>query len=241
MRKAIRNGHLLKVKKLIARGEPVEARTPGIEKSTALLEAGNWDKLEIVRYLVNEAKANVEAKAAHTGSTTLCIASDCGYLEIVRCLVEDGMANTEAECIEKNTALIRAASNGFHHIVRYLAKDSKANVEARNMHGDTALTIASRRGYYRVVRILVDEANANIDVKDGMGTSPLEWARAVGCGKMVDCLKSAHERRVRKRHMKIFRRDLKSLEMLLPLMFTALRDAPMVQAREHETCSELIE
>ena len=92
LRKIIEAGNLKALKRLVASGQvPVNAKGG----YPPLHEAAGCGRLEMVRYLVEEAGADPRVQNAQ-GITPLSIAACGGHLEIVRYLVEErGMDPTD--------------------------------------------------------------------------------------------------------------------------------------------------
>ena len=75
------DGDLEGVKREIEGGVPVEQRCEGYTKYTALIGAASEGHIHVVKYLVKEAGADVEAVEKHN-YTPLIIASQCGQLKV---------------------------------------------------------------------------------------------------------------------------------------------------------------
>ena len=71
---------------------------------TPLSLAAYYGHVEVVKFLVNEASADVEAKS-NAGGTPLSWAADCGNLEIVTFLVKEAGADVESKDKDGKTAL----------------------------------------------------------------------------------------------------------------------------------------
>ena len=78
---------------------------------TPLSLAAYYGHLEVVKFLVNEASADVEAKS-NAGGTPLSWAADCGNLEIVTFLVKEAGADVESKDKQGQMALDLAKEKG---------------------------------------------------------------------------------------------------------------------------------
>jgi len=133
--------------------------------------------LTVVQYLVEPARANVEAKTT-LGNTPLHYASWNGHLTVVKYLAGQVGATVEAKDNDGDTPLHYASWNGHMTVVQYLVERAGANVEAKNKNGDTPLHCASWYGHgLTVVQYLVEKAGANVEAKDNSDKTPLDVAR----------------------------------------------------------------
>jgi ankyrin repeat protein len=88
---------------------------------TALMEAANFEHLNVVKFLV-EHGANVNAAATlggYTGYTALIYASERGHVNVVKYLIKHG-ANINAKKKNGDTALSLAENNGHTEVARIL-------------------------------------------------------------------------------------------------------------------------
>jgi len=123
----IREGNLEYLKKLVSEGANVEAKNNF--GNTPLSIASGYGQFEIVKYLIEEHNANVEAKnSVGFGATPLIYASLNGHLEIVKYLIEECNANVEAKNNYGETPLLYASIYGRLEIVKYLIENG-ANYE----------------------------------------------------------------------------------------------------------------
>lgn len=135
--------------------------------------------INVTRYLVKEAHANVETNDS-AGCTPLMFAAQKGNLIAVRFLLE-AKANLEAEDGQGNTALHYCSyeKTGFcfdgkssTNVVRCLL-EAKANLEGRNDDGETLLHISVSRRNFGMVRYLLEETRVNLEARDKYGYTPL--------------------------------------------------------------------
>ena len=79
-------------------------------------------ELEIVKYLVEEKRANINKKEEKNGCNALHCASMYGHLGIVKYLVEEKGANINEKEQDGKTALHYASESGYLEIVKYLVE-----------------------------------------------------------------------------------------------------------------------
>ncbi|WP_353289200.1 ankyrin repeat domain-containing protein [Wolbachia endosymbiont (group A) of Paraperithous gnathaulax] len=134
-------------------------------------------KLETVKYLVDEKKANVDAKSS-SSCTALHFAAERGYLDIVKYLV-DKEANVDAQDNNGCTPLHIAAQNGHSDLVKYFINQTKVDVNIKSGCGCTLLHFAAEGGNLEAVEYLVGKG-ANANVRDNWGYTPLHSATERG-------------------------------------------------------------
>lgn len=131
-------GDLDRVKMLIEKGEDVnKSGNKGI--GTPLIEAIETNHMPIVKYLVEEAGADIEA-ASNLGDTPLYVAAGYNKPEALNYLVEKGVKiNTPGKY--GMTPLMEAAARGHDQIVARLL-ELGADVNHKSDEGKTALDYA---------------------------------------------------------------------------------------------------
>ena len=102
--------------------------------------------MEMVKYLVEEHDANVQAD----DDDSLCEAAVSGHMEMVKYLITKG-SNVHAD---DDAALCGAAECGHMEIVKYLVEEHDANVNAQN---GLALCVAAEIGHMEIVKFLIDK------------------------------------------------------------------------------------
>ena len=90
------------------------------ERESSIHRAASGGKLESVRYLVEECRANVEENDVFIGYNPLHYASDKGHIEIVKYLIEQCHANVEAKNNSGWNTLHFATWNGHNEVINYL-------------------------------------------------------------------------------------------------------------------------
>ena len=117
--KAINENDLEKVKLIVQPGFDIN-QTEKEYGRTPLMEASNYGYLEIVQFLVDIRKADLN-KAEDYGRTALMLASMRGHLEIVQFLVQNYADLTQTDNYGQ-TALTIAYNYGYSGIIKYLKK-----------------------------------------------------------------------------------------------------------------------
>jgi ankyrin repeat protein len=172
---AAQQGKLDIVKALVAAGVDKEAIDD--EHLTPLHIAVIYDHLAIVRYLIEEAGAQVEVYH-HLGANPLHSAATRGHLPIVKYLLEENrriFINTKGRTLGTIPLHLAAAYN-HPDVVSYLLNKGTIK-DARSNKQETPLHLATAKGHIQVVSILV-KAGADIHALDETGLTPIEKASA---------------------------------------------------------------
>lgn len=122
---AARDGKLGVTKYLIGQGAKIEATDRS--GSTALICVAGMGDLDVVKYLVKEAKANVEAQNKRR-LTPLIRAAEQDNVDVLKWLVTKGGAKVDPVDISGRSALHWAIANGSLEAVRCLVLDGKAYI-----------------------------------------------------------------------------------------------------------------
>jgi len=189
-------GHLDLLKAIYERG--ISARVRDKHRATLLIHAVIAGHAEMVRYLVDEIKLEVNATGRHD-QTALHAAAENGHVAVLRLLCA-AAANFEAKTSFRNrqklsnsiTALMMAARIGRVDCVQALLTAGAA-IDARStyeetalLHAVTALLLATRLRSLSIVKVLVEagaDVNARVETGSAMkaeakGKSVLAFARA---------------------------------------------------------------
>ena len=160
--------------------------------STPLSLAAGNGHLEMVKFLVEEASADVESKDSELGLTPLGHAAAYGRSEVVKWLLYEAKAEVDPKDLRDGwTPLSYAAVLGHSEAVKLLVLEAQAEVESKDKDGRTTLSLAAMKGHLEVVKFLVEEAGAEVESKDLRdGRTPLSWAAENGHSEVVKFLVS---------------------------------------------------
>lgn len=171
---AVSAGDLVRMKELLARGVPVDAR--GENGWTALHLAAGGCKLRVMEELL-VAGADPNARQVPYGTTPLICASSDGCAAGVRRLLEAGADKNGADYPNSSfhrSALGWAAREGKAEAVKALLT-AGADVNINEQNGWTPLMNAAFMGHLEVVRQLI-VARANLNAQDKKGRTALSIA-----------------------------------------------------------------
>ena len=126
---------------------------PKSDGVTALFQAATQGFVEVVRFLVEEGKADVDKARTSDGCTPLFMAAQIGHLDVVRCLVEEGKADVDKVNNNSQTPINIAADSGHLEVIRFLlGKGADCTIE--DAWGDAPLASAQAQGHAAVVELL---------------------------------------------------------------------------------------
>jgi ankyrin repeat protein len=182
---ACREGRLAVVKVLVAAGSRVEPQPR--EQTGPLGAASLGGHLEVVKYVVDEARADVN-RAGRGGETPLRCAVSGSHTDIVEYLLGRPDIDIDARSIwGGESALILACRMGNLAVVkRLVAAGSSVEAQASNEVGP--LVAAAVRGHLEVVKYLVDEAGADVTRENPAGETPIRCAARKGYADIVEYL-----------------------------------------------------
>ena len=178
-------GHLDLLKAICERG--VSARVRDKHRKTLLIHAAIVGHAEMVRYLIDEKKLDVNA-TGRFGDTALHAAAENGHVAVLRLLCASG-TDLDAKTSFRNrqklsnsiTALMMAARIGRVDCVQALLTAGAA-IDARSTYEETALLHAVYREHAEVAALLLKhEADTSLADKDGDGA----LSNAAGQGDLV--------------------------------------------------------
>ncbi|XP_076299445.1 uncharacterized protein LOC143218247 [Lasioglossum baleicum] len=170
---AIGRNNIDDVKELINHGVSIDATNN--EGQTPLHYAAKSDKLEVVKYLIEEKGANINVKD-NDGQTPLHYAADHGKLEVVKYLIEEKGANINVKDNDGQTPLHYAADHGKLEVVKYLIEEKGANINVKDNDGQTLLHSAAKTCRLDIVKYLIEEKHVDFNVKNNYGVTPLHYA-----------------------------------------------------------------
>ncbi len=142
---------------------------------TALLAAVRFSRLDIVKYLVQEKNANIDARD-WAGNNALLVALFYNCVAIAKWLLENISIDIEFKNNTGETALLMAARQGHLDIVTYLIKEKRANINAKNVKGSNVLHAASIGDSLDIVKYLVDEKKFGVEEKNTAGYTAIMLA-----------------------------------------------------------------
>lgn len=175
-------GDLKGVRSAIERGaDTLVTDTP---RWTALHHASRWNRIEIVRYLIEEHSLDPKARNQF-GQNSLHFAVWAGSLELTKYFIEEQGIPANIEDFFGATPLHMCSWSASVEIARYLLEEKGAKVNYLDENKRSALHWASERFRLDIpeeksldlVRYLVEEQSARIDIKDVLGKVPRDLAR----------------------------------------------------------------
>ncbi|MDR3001909.1 MAG: ankyrin repeat domain-containing protein [Fibromonadaceae bacterium] len=167
------NNNVEVAKILISNGAKVNATNKW--GYTPLHNAATGESIELVRFLVLEGKADVEARDEQNGGTPLrTLVSNGKSIEIIKFLVSEGKANVNAKDNGGTAPLQAAIMNGNIEFTKILIT-AGADVNVKCDKGLTSLSFAIYAENVELTKILVD-AGADVNARDNNGITPLHGA-----------------------------------------------------------------
>lgn len=163
---AAKNGEFQILQELYQKGGDIFTLTPTNE--TALYLAAQYNKLDIVRYLIS-CELPIEAQNSRN-ETALSIAIKYEYYEVAELLLENG-ANINTRRTNGDSPLFAAVFDNRLHTVNFILKHG-GEVNLRNDNQETPLMIACRHGYLEIAQKLLD-SGANVNEIDNGGKTAL--------------------------------------------------------------------
>jgi ankyrin repeat protein len=179
---ACQSGHLEVVKRLRAAGAKIEPQAS--DETGAFTSAAMGGKLDVVKYLVEEAGAD-EGHVCCDGATPLMFAARCGHVEVVQYLVGRPGIDIEAKVDGRVTALDMASCCNHVEVVKVLVA-AGARVEPEAAHETGACRSSALR---RDVEIAVLREPQWYERRLGAsGRIPLIRAQLEGSDDMLEYL-----------------------------------------------------
>ncbi|XP_051985404.1 protein fem-1 homolog A [Xyrauchen texanus] len=198
---AARDGKLKLIQKLLCNKSPEELEALAEEKTqggTPLLIASRYGHLEVVDYLLEHCKANVELGGSVNfdgetieGAPPLWAASAAGHLPVVKTLLKHG-ASVNNTTLTNSTPLRAACFDGHLEIVRYLVEHC-ADMEVANRHGHTCLMISCYKGHREIAKFLL-ERGADVNRKSVKGNTALHDCAESGSLEIMKMLMKCNAR-----------------------------------------------
>eukprot|EP01068_Selenidium_serpulae_P016333 Selendium_serpulae@DN6287_c2_g1_i1.p1 len=141
--------------------------------------------LQVVKFLVEDQRAEVEAFSIYDTTPLHCAARE-GHLQVVQFLVDHG-ADAEAKNKLHCTPLHAAAGGGHLQVVKFLVEDHGADVQVKDLWDVPPLHVAVGQERLQVVKFLVDHG-ADVDAEDVFGRAALDMAKKYQYGGNKDAL-----------------------------------------------------
>jgi|GEM_PF-5694156 len=146
--------------------------------SVALLYACKFNKIDIIKYLVEKLKVDVNAQIVFAGKTALMYAAARGGLNIVKYLVEKCNADVNMQDDNGVTALMTLNYTGQGiGIIKYLVQECGANINIQDDGGNTFLIHAIMRRNKDIVKYLTEKCDIDINIKNRYGDTALSLAQ----------------------------------------------------------------
>ena len=133
-----------------------------IDKTTPLNQAASFGLCDVVNFLLNQPKIDVN-KTNNSGMSPLMWAALRGNLNIVVSLLDRPEINVNQSDSLGATALYLAAQNGHLNVVKALLKHPNIDVNLSLKNGSSPLYIASFKNYPHVVDELLKNHKINVN------------------------------------------------------------------------------
>lgn len=176
-------------------------RPLGTHSLTALMYACHGSHFELVKYLVNDLKADVNKSidlltpmmlACSAVSDSNSSENDGRILKIVKLLVEQ-KAGINVRNRVGETPFMFAISNGYDSVVEYLLNHN-VSLEACDNTGNTALFYAVNNNRYKIAKMLLD-AGAFTTTQNRYGDTPKQLALYKNCKDIENLFPAEAERK----------------------------------------------
>nr|XP_033811194.1 protein fem-1 homolog A [Geotrypetes seraphini] len=198
---AARDGKLKLLQKLLSDRSPEEVEDLTATKTvggTPLLIAARYGHLEVVEYLLEHCRVNVEVGGSVNfdgetieGAPPLWAASAAGHLLVVCSLLQHG-ASVNNTTLTNSTPLRAACFDGHLEIVKYLI-EHRADLEVANRHGHTCLMISCYKGHRDIAQYLL-EKGADVNRKSIKGNTALHDCAESGSLEILKLLLKSRAR-----------------------------------------------
>lgn len=180
---AVEEGHMVVARMLLERRK-INVNAPGKYQRTALENAADKGKVDLVRFLIAEGALR-DDKAP--GETALARAATNGHLETVKILCLEGNINADAHLESGDTALALAADSAYNETTLALAEfllEQGAEPNPTAKRRDGLLHKAAIRGELDFVKLMLrHKADPTLE---GDGCDPLTYALRYDCPEVVE-------------------------------------------------------
>ena len=147
-------GGLLPMVQYFIEKKNIDIDLPGQNKTTPLIYACSFGKLQIAEYLISKG-ANMNAQDCD-GCTPFHAAAFCGLLPIVKKFVEERNENVDTLNFNGMTPLILACIANRYSVAEYLISKG-ANVNIMDNYGRTPFLITCRQGSLELFELLTSK------------------------------------------------------------------------------------
>lgn len=178
--------HLDHFTHLIRQHPALVSATDAFHNNTLLHEAAAHGHHHVVRFLIDETKADIEARN-NVGDTPLQIAASTGHIRPIILLEKAGAAINARDSVG-NTPLHRAVAKNHLKIIKRLIRHDKTLINAETMSGITPLHRAAVQGNETVITYLLN-AGADVTMRTKTGFTPAMVALSWGHTQLGATLK----------------------------------------------------
>lgn len=185
---ACRAGHVGVVRELLSRGANVN--TISGKGRTALYEAVEWDKEDVVELLLLQDNLDVNAlNAKESNRTALTLAADLRHVNILDRLLRHPIIDANHQDRDGHTALSLASAKGYEQIVSSLLEKAQVDIDlVDHIEGISSLLRAARKDHCGILKLLLEKgANPMLKDRQGGGTAMLRAADN-GCVSALEIL-----------------------------------------------------
>ena len=130
----------------------------------------------LLRVLLSELGANIEARNWKGNDTPLNVAALVGQVEAVRVLVSEFGCSLQTKGFNGRMPLHQACDSGHVHLVNMLVSECNCSVTTQDDFGNTPLHVAAISAKGEVVKVLITEHGSDVDSKNFQNRTPLHLA-----------------------------------------------------------------
>ncbi|HET9843468.1 MAG TPA: ankyrin repeat domain-containing protein [Gammaproteobacteria bacterium] len=132
------------------------------------------DRADIVKFLVNEGNANVNAVDSQ-GDTPLILATKLAKPELVYFLLNDGKSDPRIKNRFEQNALHVAAEKGRSNIAKMLIDSNFDLLNTSDLWGHTPLHLAISESQFEIVKLFLESDHACVNTADNKNKLPLHY------------------------------------------------------------------
>lgn len=157
----------LNMLKYVLKEMPKLLKDRKLKNSTLLRSTIAGSFLDVVKYLVDECKAEILAAHCPTsGDTYVHLAAELGRLEIIKYFIEEQKVNVNLKN-ELGQPLVFAAARGARlNIIKYLVEERKADTTVSDTLKRNILSYSAQKGDLKVPIYLLDKKQLNIAINN---------------------------------------------------------------------------